>query len=82
MKFIVNDVRRKNATIEMTKEEIIEKYGDAVQLDGTVNRFGKFFLTFTAVAEEKPVTKKKKTTKKKAKPAEDSSPEATTNTED
>jgi hypothetical protein len=78
-KYNVTDVRRKNSTVEMTEEQIVQKYGDNVKLDGSVNRFGKFFLTFKvdpaslpvvaeAAEEEAPIQEAPKPKKKKAAP--------------
>lgn len=56
-KFNVTDVRRKNSTVEMTEDQIIAKYGTGVKLDGSVERFGKFFMTFDEIVVAKPKPK-------------------------
>ena len=76
-KFNVTDVRRKNSTVEMTEDQIIAKYGTGVKLDGSVERFGKFFLTFEEIVVAKPVveeTTAEDTPKPKAKKKKKAAP--------
>lgn len=74
-KFNVTDVRRKNSTTVMTEDQIIAKYGNDVKLDGTVERFGKFFMVFDEIAPSKPKASKPKKKNKKTEAADETASE-------